>query len=267
MSEGQQLVLGKFVWRDLLSTDLERSIPFHLDLFGWTVEEFDMGPGGKYKMIHAAGGNHGGFVQQTAEQMAQGTPSYWMCHGTVADVDAAVALSERLGGKTLVPATDIPTVGCYGVVADPQGAVVSLFKPNTPESEGAQEPGAGPPAPGTFCWHELLALDPDAEGKFYAEIFGWTIAPQDMGPMGTYHLFKRSDGKDAGGMLQKPAGSPGPSLWLPYVWVENTDERAARAAQLGGQVCVQPANIPNVGRFSVINDPTGATIGLLGPLT
>src|SRR5437588_116386 len=152
MSEGQP-VLGKFVWRDLMSTDLDKSIAFHLDLFGWTIEEFSMGPGGTYKMIHAAGGNHGGFVQISAEQAAQGTPSYWMCHCTVEDVDAAVAQSERLGGKTLVPATDIPTVGRYGVIADPQGAVLSAFKPNTPGGEEA----AGPPAPGTFCWHELLA--------------------------------------------------------------------------------------------------------------
>ena len=67
-------------------------------------------------------------------------------------------------------------------------------------------------------------------------------------------------------MIQKPAESGGPSAWLPYVWIENTDERAQRAAQLGGQVHVQPANIPNVGRFAVIADPTGATMGILGPL-
>ncbi|HZF12582.1 MAG TPA: VOC family protein [Thermoanaerobaculia bacterium] len=261
MSEGHP-VLGKFVWHDLLTTDLDKSIAFHLDLFGWTIEEWDMGPGGTYKMIHAAGENHGGFAALSPEQTAQGVPPHWMSHCTVADVDAAVARSEKLGGTTQVPATDIPTVGRYAVIADPQGATISLYKPAAWGGEGAAQP-----APGTFCWHELLAVDPEEEGKFHAEVFGWKIVPVDMGPMGTYRLFKRDDDKDAGGMLQKPAESGGPSAWLPYVAVENTDDRAQRVPQLGGKVWVQPMDIPNVGRFAVIADPTGAMLGILGPST
>jgi predicted enzyme related to lactoylglutathione lyase len=67
-------------------------------------------------------------------------------------------------------------------------------------------------------------------------------------------------------MLKKPDGAP-PSAWIPYVAVENANERTERVRQLGGQVYVEPRDIPNVGRFSVFADPTGATIALLGPST
>src|SRR6185295_2999972 len=101
MSEGQP-VLGKFVWHDLMTSDVDQAISFYTDLFGWTINEADMGPGGKYRMIHAAGTDHGGFMPLEA---GHGAPSHWVSYCTVADVDAALAAAERLGGKTHVPGT------------------------------------------------------------------------------------------------------------------------------------------------------------------
>jgi hypothetical protein len=54
-----------------------------------------------------------------------------------------------------------------------------------------------------------------------------------------------------------------PPHWMIYVTVANCDERAARAGQLGGQICVPPTDIPNVGRFAVIADPQGAAFSLI----
>ena len=257
MSEEQQ-VLGKFVWRDLVTTDIDKAIEFYSSLFGWTIKEADMGPMGTYKMIHTADTEHGGFMQLDA---SHGAPPHWVSYCTVPDVAAAVATAEKLGGKTHVPPTDIPGVGTFAMIEDPEGAVISPFKPLTWAGEGITQPW---PA-GTFCWQELLAIDPEGEGKFHAEVFGWKIAPMDMGPMGTYYLFKRDNEKDGGGMLQKPAESPGPSSWFPYVAVENTNDSAARIAELGGKIWVQPRDIPNVGRFAVASDPQGAQFAILGP--
>jgi predicted enzyme related to lactoylglutathione lyase len=257
MSEEQQ-VLGKFVWRDLVTTDIDQAIAFYTSLFGWTIKEADMGPMGTYKMIHTADTEHGGFMQLDA---SHGAPPHWVSYCTVPDVAAAVATAEKLGGKTHVPPTDIPGIGTFAMIADREGAVISPFKPLTWAGEGITAPW---PA-GTFCWQELLAIDPEGEGKFHAEVFGWKITPMDMGPMGTYYLFKRDNEKDGGGMLQKPAESPGPSSWFPYVAVENTHASAARIAELGGKIWVEPRDIPNVGRFAVASDPQGAQFAILGP--
>jgi hypothetical protein len=259
MSEGQQPVLGKFVWHDLMTSDVDKAIAYYTELFGWTIKDIDMGPM-VYKMIHAAGQDQGGIVPLDPHH---GAPPHWMSYATVPDVDQAVAKAQELGGRVAVPGTDIPNVGRFAVIGDPTGSMISPFKPNVWGGEGA----AGPPAPGTFAWHELLALDPAAAGHFYSEIFGWKVVDMDMGPMGTYHLLRRDNGKDAGGMMKKPDGSSGPSAWLPYVQVEDTNQTAKRVTELGGQVFVPPTDIPNVGRFAVTADPLGAMIAVIGPST
>jgi hypothetical protein len=58
-------------------------------------------------------------------------------------------------------------------------------------------------------------------------------------------------------------GGGAPPHWMAYVAVEDVDAKAAQVAELGGKVCVPPTDIPNTGRFCVINDPTGATISLI----
>jgi predicted enzyme related to lactoylglutathione lyase len=207
-------------------------------------------------MIHAGGTEWGGFMPLQAEQ---GVPPHWISYVTVPDVDAATAKAQELGGQVAVPGTDIPSVGRFAVIASPHGATVSPYKPET--SQGETDPK---PAPGIFIWHELLARDPQAEGKFFSEILGWRIEESPMGEMGTYYLFKRLDtGKDAGGMLQKP--DEGPSAWLPYVLVEDADATAARTEELGGKVWVKPTDIPGIGRFTVTSDPAGAFIAFMKP--
>ncbi len=256
MSDDQK-ALGKFVWHDLMTTDVAKAVAFYTDLIGWTINEVDMGPMGKYKMIHAAGTDHGGFNQLPE---GAGTPSHWICYVTVDDVAAATAKAVELGGKAPEPGMDIPEVGRMGVIVDPQGASISPYKPIAWGGEGYEGPGR----PGTFVWHELMTSDPEGEGKFYSQIFGWNVVAMDMGPMGTYHLFKRPDRpeKDAAGMLTKPGGVGGPSMWLPYIGVEDVDATAARIEPLGGKVWVQPKDIPTVGRFAVAGDPTGAMFAL-----
>jgi predicted enzyme related to lactoylglutathione lyase len=61
----------------------------------------------------------------TVPPQAEGTPPNWGCYVTVSDVDATAAKAEELGGKILMPPTDIPNVGRFSVLQDPQGAVIS----------------------------------------------------------------------------------------------------------------------------------------------
>jgi len=249
--------LGKFVWHDLMTNDVAKAVAFYEALVGWTWKEMEMEGMGTYRMIHAAGTEHGGIVQLSPQD---NLPSHWIGYVTVDDVDAAAAKAVELGGKAPVRGTDIPGVGRFAVIVDPRGAAVSPFKPLEWRGEGYEGPGR----PGTFAWDELMAKDPEAEGRFFSQIFGWTVTPVDMGRMGFYHLFKRPDrpDKDAGGMLTKPDGVEGSSMWLPYIGVEDVDATAARVEPLGGTVHVQPRDIPNVGRFSVAGDPMGALFAL-----
>lgn len=120
-----------------------------------------------------------------------------------------------------------------------------------------------PPAAGTFCWNELMTTDVGAAKAFYTGLLGWSTEEMDMGEMGTYTIFRKGEQQVAGMMAMVGDSWEGvPPHWMSYIAVDDVDASTAKVEQLGGKVCVPPTDIPNVGRFSVITDPAGATISL-----
>lgn len=245
---------GCFVWHDLMTTDAESAARYYAELLGWRYHEMDMGETGRYRMILAGGLGQGGIVEMEAGE--ETPPCHWIGYLTVDDVDSAVKQARQLGGKVPVPPRDIPGVGRFAVVADPQGAVFSPFTGGDPDEE---LPETLPP--GVFCWDELLTLDVKSARKFYVALCGWEHEEVDMGETGTYHLLKT--GKDRAGMIAMPAEAEGPPAWLPYVLVADVDATRRRVEELGGRIFVPPRDIPGVGRFTVTADPTGAAIAFL----
>lgn len=127
-----------------------------------------------------------------------------------------------------------------------------------------QETQHEPAAHGTFCWNELGSKDLEAAKKFYSELLGWKLSVSTAAGM-NYTEISAGD-EHIGGMYQlteECGGADAKSHWMSYVAVDDVDAAAARTAELGGTVCVPPTDIPNVGRFCVITDPTGASISLI----
>jgi predicted enzyme related to lactoylglutathione lyase len=124
------------------------------------------------------------------------------------------------------------------------------------------KPAQAMPAHGAFCWNELASKDDNAAKKFYSELLGWTYKEGDAGGMKYAEIIV--GGVPCGGVYKMgPEYGEAPSHWMPYVAVGDVDASVKRVEELGGKVCVPPTDIPNVGRFSVINDPTGATLSLI----
>ncbi len=126
------------------------------------------------------------------------------------------------------------------------------------------------PAGGSFCWNELATTDPEAAQNFYKALLGWEIQKSNVmegcegAEAATPYYEIVVAGEHVGGMYKPgPEAGGAPSHWMAYVAVEDVDERARQVWELGGKVCVPPTDIPNVGRFCVINDPTGATLALI----
>lgn len=117
-------------------------------------------------------------------------------------------------------------------------------------------------AQGTPCWWELATKDAEKAKEFYTELCGWTVQPMEM-PMGTYNVLSRN-GASFGGIMDAsgPEWKDVPPHWMTYIHVNDVDASAAKVTELGGGVCVPPTDIPSVGRFSVVNDPTGGTFSL-----
>jgi predicted enzyme related to lactoylglutathione lyase len=143
-------------------------------------------------------------------------------------------------------------VGRIAIIADPQGAYVSIYEP---ENDG--------PAPeGVFIWDELGTTDADAAQRFYEDVFGWTTS--DMGPdYGGYRVFNRGETGIAG--LMTVPDTCIPPHWQPYVAVDDPDATTARAGELGGSALMEPMDVPKVGRIAVLRDPQGASFGIIKP--
>ncbi len=114
--------------------------------------------------------------------------------------------------------------------------------------------------PGSFCWFELATTDQSAAKDFYTSLFNWTVEDFPMGPGGQYTMF-RLGGRDVGAAytLRPDQQSQGvPPNWGIYIAVQNADDAARRAAELGGQLHMPPFDVADHGRMAVIADPTGA---------
>ncbi|HUQ86796.1 MAG TPA: VOC family protein [Vicinamibacterales bacterium] len=119
---------------------------------------------------------------------------------------------------------------------------------------------------GSFVWCELMTTETAAAQSFYNTVAAWTAAP--FAPDGSYTVFNNASGAGVAGMMKLPDAAQrmgSPPNWMMYVGTPSADDTAGRIAQLGGRVLKQPEDIPDTGRFAVVQDPFGATFGLFQP--
>lgn len=248
---------GQFVWHELLVKDPKAAIAFYSEVIGWTTERFGEGTGPEeYNMWISTQGPMGGVVELPAAAMAMGVPGNWMGHVSVDDVDATVALAVSRGGTAHHGPVDIEGVGRFAVIADPQGAAISVFKPSrvmTPRD---------PTKRGEISWNELYTTDAKAALAFYGELFGWvTLQEMDMGPMGTYFIFGKGDTR-YGGVMNKSAEMPMPPSWVYYVHVDDLEGTIACAKSNGGSVLIGPMDVPDGSRVAQLVDSQGVWFAL-----
>lgn len=243
---------GKFVWFELVSKDPKTAQAFYRDVLGWKVQAFPMGAQ-TYEMLSAGETMIGGYAAPKSDRQ----PSHWISYVSVEDVDAAVTAAVAKGGKVVDAPYEIPGVGRTARIADPQGAEICPFK-NT-----AGDPADEAASQGRFFWNELHTTDTAKALAFYGEVVGFSSRAMDMGPGGTYHVLERN-GIGRGGATNQLAPGASP-YWLPYVFVDDPDATLATAQKLGATIQVGPEDIPGVGRFGVLQDPTGAMLAVMKP--
>jgi predicted enzyme related to lactoylglutathione lyase len=243
---------GKVVWFEHVSNDIAKARNFYEPLFGWHTESMPMGEQ-RYPMILNRQVAIGGY--STAPP---GQRSGWMCYLSVPDVDAAHRSALTAGARSLMPPTDFGPVGRGSTIADPTGAALSLWK----SAEGDRA-DTSPAAVGDWTWNELWTSDEQMAIAFYERVFGYTHQSMDMGAQRTYHVLKK-DGVSRAGVMRSTEPKV-PSMWLPYVAVDDCDAASAKVKALGAQVVHGPADIPGVGRFAVLVDPVGAALAIIKP--
>ena len=119
---------------------------------------------------------------------------------------------------------------------------------------------------GSFVWCELMTADTKAAESFYKKVVGWTAVP--FAPDGSYTVFNNPSGAGVAGLMKLPEAAKqmgAPPNWMMYVGTPSVDDTSIRIVSLGGRVVKQPENIPDTGRFAVVQDPFGATFGIFQP--
>jgi hypothetical protein len=245
---------GKFVWYELMTTDLPAAEKFYTAVIGWTAKDAGV-PDMKYTLVSAGSTQVAGLMPVPMPNM----PPAWVGYIAVDDVDAEAAAIKKEGGQIYKEPSDIPGIGRFAAVADPQGVGFCLFK-----SAGMDAPPATPPgAVGHVGWRELHAVNGVQAWDFYSKHFGWTKGDaMPMGPTEVYQIFKIGDEAMSGGMMTKMPEMP-VAAWLYYFNVDSVEAAAERVKTAGGKVINGPMEVP--GGMWIIHglDPQGAMFALV----
>ncbi len=194
-----------------------------------------------------------------------GIPPMWQTYINVDDVDQVVTKVLEHGGSVVVPTMEIMTSGKMAIVADPEGAVVSLWEAGDHIGAGAFDGN------GQLCWNELNTRDSAAAQDFWGKVIGWTFLRHDAA-QSEYWLIEIdkagvpnvADDNFNGGILTMDENFPDyvPAHWMVYFQVDDTDSASAKIVELGGSVPVPAFDTP-AGRMAVINDDQGGTFMLI----
>lgn len=243
---------GMPCWVDLMAPDVDAAQTFYSAVLGWTFA--------------GTGGEDGGYrIAQVGDRAAAGlgplqagVPSTWTLYLASDDVDATSRAVQENGGTVLRAPGDIGSTGRMCVASDPTGAVFGVWQAGDHIGAGVVN------EPGSLVWEDLRSPDPDAARRFYAAVFGYTMAPVEMaGPDYTTFALPGEEAP-AGGMGGMFGQDDAPAHWLVYFAVADTEAAVAAARHHGGKVVQEPTDSP-FGRIAGLADPAGAVFMAIQP--
>lgn len=247
---------GTFCWVELATTDQNAAKTFYGELFGWTVNDLPMGPDSSYTMFQLNGKDVAAAYQQMPDQISQGIPPNWLSYVAVESADEVAKAITAADGQLIMEPFDVFDAGRMAVAQDPTGAVFAIWQAGKNCGVGIKNEN------NAMCWQELTTRDVEAAKTFYATVFGWKTVTRDGGPMPYTEI--DLNGQPFGGMLKMTAEwGEIPSHWMVYFAVADCDVSVQKAESLGGKTCVPPTDIPNTGRFAVLQDPQNAFFSII----
>jgi len=247
--------VGSFCWIELATTDQKAAKDFYSSLFGWSPQDTPIGPNEVYTIFKLEGRDAAAGYTLREDQRAHGVPPNWMIYITVDSADQAATKAKQLGATMVMPPFDVMDLGRMAVIQDPTGAHFCVW-------QAAKNTGIGiAGVSGSLCWADLSTPDPKRAGDFYSALFEWQIMADEKDKSGYLHI--KNGEHFIGGIPPAAHRPPGvPPHWLAYFWVDDVDASAAKAKQMGANLCVLPMTIENVGRMAVIADPQGAVFAI-----
>lgn len=245
---------GHFVWYELMTRNPNAALDFYGKVTGWGSTPWTSGdmPYTIFTRSTEDTTGVGGMMEMAGPNFPPEIPSHFMGYIATDDIDATAERATELGGTVHHGPADIPQVGRFAIIEDPQGAYFSLLQSLQPGEE--KEPQLG-----DFIWNELMTTDYATAFDFYRELFGWQI-DQDMsiGEEMVYRIFRPNGGqRSIGGIFTRPAGMPVESAWVYYVSVADITAAVDAVKENGGQILNGPMEVPGGATVAVCMDAEG----------
>jgi uncharacterized protein len=249
-----QYTPGRWVWGDLVTSDVAAAAGFYGKVFGWTFETY----GGEddrdtYTLALADGLPIGGLVFDQRAMKDDAPSARWIGLISVTDVPAAADAVTKGGGKVVVTPTMLGERGETAVFQDPEGTLFGVVRSKN-----------GDPADyvgdlNEWVWIDLWTADVDQAAKFYSAVAGYQVLPlEQQGLRSGAHLV--SGNYVRAGIMQKHDARVS-AVWLPYLRVADAKAATDQARAAGGKVVREPVNLGRV-IVAIIADPTGAPVGV-----
>jgi uncharacterized protein len=272
MPERDGYIPGVPCWVDTSQPDPDGAVDFYRGLFGWEFEDV-MPPGseGKYYIARLHGGEVAavGSIPEAAPPMAM-----WNTYVWVESADETASKVRDAGGSIMMEPFDIMNAGRMAVFTDPEGAAFCVWQAN--EHRGARVVNEH----GSLNFNGLATRDASGAKSFYGTVFGWTTLSLpggfEMWTLPGYGDYLERDNPDLRKGMAEVGAPEGfedvvasinpipddqpdtPPHWNVTFAVDDADEVAAKATELGGKVVLPPVDAPWV-RTTIVNDPGGAT--------
>jgi hypothetical protein len=246
---------GRFVWGELVTSDVAAAAGFYGKVFGWTFETY----GGDddrdtYTLALADGLPIGGMVFDQRAMKGKTPSARWVGLISVADVKASGAAVTAGGGKVVYAPVMLGERGETAVFKDPEGVLFGVV-----HSKNGDPPDYAGDV-NEWYWIDLWTADVDKAATFYRAVVGYETLPiADDGPRSGLHLLSGGFAR-AGIMLKRNKKTS--STWLPYIRVADAKASAEAAKAAGGKVLLEPLAM-NRATVAIIADPTGAPVGIV----
>jgi uncharacterized protein len=253
MSFSNEPLLGKAVWHDLITEDLDAARRFYGGLFGWSLESATAAGGRDYVLARNGDIYVAGFVEAAARNDGRKV-SRWLPYISVSNVDSAVERALTAGGATIVSPRNVG-FGRVAAITDEEGAVVGLARSSIGDPDDTTTTGRV----GSVVWNELLAADSTEAARFYERVFGYQA--RGIERRGGDYILLHASGNERAGILGKPVPE-WESQWLTYFGVADPAAAAVRAEALGGRIVIPASPELREGTVAVVTDPSGAVLVL-----
>jgi predicted enzyme related to lactoylglutathione lyase len=250
-----QYTPGRWVWADLVTSDVAAAADFYGKVFGWTFETY----GGEndretYTLALADGLPIGGMVFDQRAMKGDIPTARWIGLVSVTDPQAVTEAVTKSGGTIVYAPTMLGERGETAVFKDPEGTLFGVVRSKN-----------GDPADyvgdmNEWVWIDLWTADVEKASQFYRAVVGYEVLPLEQeGPRSGAHLV--SGGYVRAGVMKKH-NERASAVWLPYIRVADAKKTAEAARAAGGKVPFEPSPL-NRSIVAIIADPTGAPVGIV----